>query len=119
MHETWKRLQRCIHACCGEWIEGYTDVPLQGGDTGSRTSAYIFYIGEREAKGVKINPYSLYNYNFRFIHFISCNEHLYSASSRNLLRGAPIPSTPKESCFKTRKGIQIGWNSEEDVYLQR
>src|SRR6218665_3439249 len=41
--------------------------------------------------------------NFSFIHSFIHTEHLYSASSRELLRGAPDSSTAKKSSLKLRK----------------
>ena len=43
----------------------------------------------------------LYSFIHSFIHI----EHLYSASSRKLLRSAPKTSTVKQSSLKVRKNI--------------
>jgi len=42
-------------------------------------------------------------FTYSFIHI----EHLYSASSRELLRGAPNSSTAKKSSLKVRKKTQV------------
>src|SRR3984885_11234080 len=50
--------------------------------------------------------------------FISFNGHLYSASSRNLVRGAPNSSAAKKNGFKTRKKHR--WDRpREKTWLQR
>ena len=41
-----------------------------------------------------------------FIHSFIYTEHLYSASSRELLRGAPDSSTAKKSSLKLRKKLR-------------
>ena len=44
---------------------------------------------------------------FTFIHSFIHTEHLYTASSRELLRGAPDSSTAKKSSLKLRKKTQV------------
>jgi hypothetical protein len=57
---------------------------------------------------------SRWYYIYSFIHF----EHLYSASSRGLLRGAPDPGTAKKSSLKL--GVKcLGGDSGEQAKGQR
>ena len=53
-----------------------------------------------------MNTYIVYEYicmNSEYIHSFIHTEHLYSASSRELLRGAPDSSTAKKISLKLRK----------------
>src|SRR6218665_3315623 len=49
----------------------------------------------------------MYSFIDSFIHSFIHTEHLYSASSRELLRGAPDSSTAKKSSLKLRKKTQV------------